>query len=293
MTYDANGGAGGPGLVTGLLAQKDYQLDATAPTHENVDGKAVVFAGWTAEKDSKIYAKGDALPATITKIDIAADTSVYAVYGYDEDGNGKPDVFDGYATLSYYANGGEGAPAAETKVLTDGKAQFTVSSAVPTRSEYKFLGWSTDKAATTAQYKAGDKLELSENGMELYAVWELNPLVKYTLSYNANGGEGAPKAQSVESRTGSGKLVVSGTVPTREGYIFCGWSRVTSGYAQYQPGDPIEIEKDVTLYALWVDKSTTPKTGDESNIALWAALAALSVMGMGAVITLGKKRREN
>lgn len=293
LTYDPNGGAGGPGLVTGLLAQKDYQLDATAPTHENVDGKAVVFAGWTAEKDSKIYAKGDALPATITKIDIAADTSVYAVYGYDEDGNGKPDVFDGYATLSYYANGGEGAPAAETKVLTDGKAQFTVSSAVPTRSEYKFLGWSTDKAATTAQYKAGDKLELSENGMELYAVWELNPLVKYTLSYNANGGEGAPKAQSVESRTGSGKLVVSGTVPTREGYIFCGWSRVTSGYAQYQPGDPIEIEKDVTLYALWVDKSTTPKTGDESNIALWAVLAALSVMGMGAVITLGKKRREN
>lgn len=56
--------------------------------------------------------------------------------------------------------------------------------------------------------------------MELYAVWEQNPLVKYTLSYNANGGEGAPKAQSVESRTGSGKLVVSGTVPTREGYIF-------------------------------------------------------------------------
>ena len=196
-------------------------------------------------------------------------------------------------TVRYDANGGTGAPAAETKVLTDGKAQFTVSSAVPTRSEYKFLGWSTDKAATTAQYKAGDKLELSENGMELYAVWELNPLVKYTLSYNANGGEGAPKAQSVESRTGSGKLVVSGTVPTREGYIFCGWSRVTSGYAQYQPGDPIEIEKDVTLYALWVDKSTTPKTGDESNIALWAALAALSVMGMGAVITLGKKRREN
>lgn len=291
LTYDANGGTEAPEAVSGLLAQKDYILSTQAPKHDAVDGKAVVFIGWTAEKDSKIYAKGETLPAAITKTDIEGDTTVYAVYGYDEDGNGKPDVTETYVTLTYAANGGEGAPASETKALSDGSAAFTVSSTAPTRSEYTFKGWST-AADGKVQYQAGDKLSLTEN-TTLYAVWELNPLVKYTITYNANGGKDAPAAQSVESRTGSGVLVLSKDVPTREGYIFCGWSQVTSGYAQFQPGDRVEIKGDVTLYALWVDKASIPKTGDESNLALWAALAALSAIGMGAAITIGKKQKEN
>lgn len=291
LTYDANGGTEAPEAVSGLLAQKDYILSTQAPKHDAVDGKAVVFIGWTAEKDSKIYAKDETLPAAITKTDIEGDTTVYAVYGYDEDGNGKPDVTETYVTLTYAANGGEGAPASETKALSDGSAAFTVSSTAPTRSEYTFKGWST-AADGKVQYQAGDKLTLTEN-TTLYAVWELNPLVKYTITYNANGGKDAPAAQSVESRTGSGVLVLSKDVPTREGYIFCGWSQVTSGYAQFQPGDRVEIKGDVTLYALWVDKASIPKTGDESNLALWAALAALSVIGMGAAITIGKKQKEN
>lgn len=291
LTYDANGGTEAPEAVSGLLAQKDYILSTQAPKHDAVDGKAVVFIGWTAEKDSKIYAKGETLPAAITKTNIEGDTTVYAVYGYDEDGNGKPDVTETYVTLTYAANGGEGAPASETKALSDGSAAFTVSSTAPTRSEYTFKGWST-AADGKVQYQAGDKLTLTEN-TTLYAVWELNPLVKYTITYNANGGKDAPAAQSVESRTGSGVLVLSKDVPTREGYIFCGWSQVTSGYAQFQPGDRVEIKGDVTLYALWVDKASIPKTGDESNLALWAALAALSVIGMGAAIIIGKKQKEN
>lgn len=291
LTYDANGGTEAPEAVSGLLAQKDYILSTQAPKHDAVDGKAVVFIGWTAEKDSKIYAKDETLPAAITKTDIAGDTTVYAVYGYDEDSNGKPDVTETYVTLTYAANGGEGAPASETKALSDGSAAFTVSSTAPTRSEYTFKGWST-AADGKVQYQAGDKLTLTEN-TTLYAVWELNPLVKYTITYNANGGKDAPAAQSVESRTGSGVLVLSKDVPTREGYIFCGWSQVTSGYAQFQPGDRVEIKGDVTLYALWVDKASIPKTGDESNLALWAALAALSVIGMGAAIIIGKKQKEN
>ena len=45
--------------------------------------------------------------------------------------------------------------------------------------------------------------------MELYAVWEQNPLVTYTITYDANGGKDAPKAQSVESRTGKGIITIT------------------------------------------------------------------------------------
>ena len=75
--------------------------------------------------------------------------------------------------------------------------------------------------------------------------------------------------------------------------VFCGWSDVKSGYAKFQPGDTVELKGDVTLYALWVKKNTSPKTGDDGNAALWATLAALSVLGMGAAVVFGRKRRHN
>ena len=42
--------------------------------------------------------------------------------------------------LHYDANGGEGAPASQTTKSSTGKATFTVSSAIPTRDGYTFLG---------------------------------------------------------------------------------------------------------------------------------------------------------
>ena len=77
-------------------------------------------------------------------------------------------------TLTYDANGGSGAPASETKqVEKDQSATFTVSAIEPTRENYTFKGWSTNKNATTAEYKGNDKITISKN-TTLYAVWEEN-----------------------------------------------------------------------------------------------------------------------
>ena len=310
IVYDPAGGTGGPGTVSGLLPQSDYRLDmGNRPTHENANSKKVVFAGWTlmtpvAESEpmayaltpETIYSKGefDKLPALLTQVNITnSNLAVQAVYGYDEDGDDKPDVLQNYVTLTYNANGGEGSPAAETKAIDEaaGLASFTVSSTAPTRAEYSFKGWSTS-ATGAVEFKAGDTLK-AEADITLYAVWEQNPLVTFTLTYDANGGTGAPAKQTVQTRSGSGKLVISSTCPTNGDMVFCGWSDVKSGYAKFQPGDTVELKGDVTLYALWVKKNTSPKTGDDGNAALWATLAALSVLGMGAAVVFGRKRRNN
>ena len=77
-------------------------------------------------------------------------------------------------TLTYNANGGSGAPGPETKKVEIGKsATFTVSATEPTRENYTFKGWSTNKNATTAEYKGGDSITINEN-TTLYAVWEAN-----------------------------------------------------------------------------------------------------------------------
>ena len=77
-------------------------------------------------------------------------------------------------TLTYDANGGSGAPGPETKKVEIGKsATFTVSATEPTRENYTFKGWSTNKNATTAEFIGGNSITISQN-TTLYAVWEEN-----------------------------------------------------------------------------------------------------------------------
>lgn len=192
-------------------------------------------------------------------------------------------------TLSYDADGGVNGPAAQASPINpeNGTAQFTVSDVVPTREEYSFKGW--QRIDDTKLYKAGDSLVLEADDT-LTAVWELNPLVKYTLTYDANGGKDAPAAQSAETRTGSAKMTISTTKPSREDYVFMGWSRYKSGGAEYGAGAAIEITGDTTLYAVWAPNNQAPKTGDDSNIGLWAALAGLSMISAGAALVIFRKK---
>ena len=68
-------------------------------------------------------------------------------------------------TLSYNANGGSNAPAAQS-----GSTSYKISSAIPNRSGYTFLGWSKSSSATTPEYRAGNTITLTGN-TTLYAVW--------------------------------------------------------------------------------------------------------------------------
>lgn len=71
------------------------------------------------------------------------------------------------------------------------------------------------------------------------------------LSYSANGGSGAPSPQTATS-VGSHTFSISGTSPTRSGYIFIGWSKSQSATTpSYQPGGTITISANTTLYAVW------------------------------------------
>lgn len=75
-------------------------------------------------------------------------------------------------TLTYDANGGVNPPAPDKqKAGTDGYADFTISSTVPTRNYSKFLGWANSASATEAQYFADDSLKLNAD-KTIFAVWE-------------------------------------------------------------------------------------------------------------------------
>lgn len=156
-------------------------------------------------------------------------------------------------TVSYNANGGSGAPASQTKTYG---SNLTLSSTKPTRTGHTFLGWSTDKNATTATYQPGG-LYTSNSGATLYAVWKINT---YTVSYDANGGSGAPGSQT---KTYGATLTLSKTKPTRTNYNFKGWSKDKSATSPtYSAGGVYTEDAAVTLYAVWELAYWAPKITD-------------------------------
>ena len=99
----------------------------------------------------------------------------------------------------------------------------------------------------------------------LTAVWNQ----EYELSYDANGGTGAPAAQSgyfgidsntADSLTDPKNETVSATVPTRDGYVFKGWKLDGT---TYQAGDQVTLTTTtpkVVLVAEWESEPVVPVT---------------------------------
>jgi len=71
----------------------------------------------------------------------------------------------------------------------------------------------------------------------------------YGISFDANGGSGAP--DSVDVKAGA-SLTIPTVEPTRTGYVFCGWStNKTASSPSYQKNDKIIITDSFTLFAVW------------------------------------------
>lgn len=71
----------------------------------------------------------------------------------------------------------------------------------------------------------------------------------YKITFNANGGSGAPGAQT---KWKDQTLTLSSTKPTRTGYTFLGWSTSsTATSATYSAGGSYTANSAATLYAVW------------------------------------------
>lgn len=156
-------------------------------------------------------------------------------------------------TISYNANGGSGAPGRQTKWKNQ---TLVLSSTKPTRTGYTFLGWSTSSGATSATYSAGGDYT-ANTAATLYAVWRA---YTYTVSYNANGGTGAPGNQT---KTYGVTLSLSTETPIRTNYNFKGWGTSASATTvSYVAGASYTNNAAITLYAIWELAYTKPRITD-------------------------------
>ena len=81
-------------------------------------------------------------------------------------------------TLTYDARGGDSAPDPQTQTLGE---TVTLSTAIPTREGYTFLGWAEGAEARFAGLKPGDTVSRQED-MTLYGVWKANDAVAKSLT---------------------------------------------------------------------------------------------------------------
>ena len=160
--------------------------------------------------------------------------------------------------LTYDTNGGKEANWTETQSTTAGYATFTVSSTVPTRDGYTFLGWADCIDATAATYHAGNSVALTKDApaKTIYAVWQKNPTIyDYTLIYDVNGGNEENRTDTKQSTDDSVDFTVSDFAPTQDGYTFLGWADTADATAPiYQAGNSVTLTKEnpvKTIYAVW------------------------------------------
>ena len=157
-------------------------------------------------------------------------------------------------TVSYNANGGSGAPSAQTKWYN---TTLALSSTKPTRTGHAFKGWATSPSGSVA-YAAGANYTANA-AVTLYAVWQADT---YTVAYNANGGSGAPSNQT---KTYGVNLTLSSTKPTRTNYNFLGWgTSASSTTVSYNAGGTYSENTGITLYAIWQLAYTNPRIADFS-----------------------------
>lgn len=111
----------------------------------------------------------------------------------------------------------------------------------------------------------------------------------YTVSYNANGGTGAPSKQT---KWKDQALTLSATKPTRTGYSFLGWSTSsTATSASYSAGASYTNNSSVTLYAVW--KANTYVVKYNANGGTGAPGNQTKTYGVALTLSTTKPTRTN
>lgn len=138
LTYHANGGAfdgqTDPYVVNDVAAGPHTLSDIAAPTHDAVEYNGqqdvpVLFIGWMTEDDHEtIYSVEDTAPDTVTSVAMDEDKAVWAAWGYDEDGNDKPDVTETQYTVTARVEGEGGSIDPTSKTVNAGEdVEFTIT----------------------------------------------------------------------------------------------------------------------------------------------------------------------
>jgi uncharacterized repeat protein (TIGR02543 family) len=172
-------------------------------------------------------------------------------------------------TVTYYSNGATSgtAPIDSSTYTMGGSVPISGNTGTLTRTGYSFIGWGISSTDTVNQYVSGNSYTVGTNNIALWARWSANT---YRVTFDANGGTGAP-SKAFDDYTTAGTAISLATRNTlaKSGYNFTGWglSAVSTPVA-----DPFTTVATIDLYAQW-------------SVANFAVTYAAGTYGSGTVPT--------
>ncbi len=282
---------------SGTLEREGYTFAGWNPAvAETVTANVTYVAQWEAGKTSARRVTLPTIPGP--DVDPAAlntghkiDVTFTVLYVGDEFrigynyGSSEKTKF----VCQYSSNHSDTAYNNHTIAISDIKAAAGRASV---NSGYQIVGWSKESNANPTTWSLNKSGTTACNkGTTIYLVAKNpNPTTKYTytLNYDANGGTGAPSADSWSTTDAAIRyhsFTVKNTIPTREGYVFKGWKAKDGSDTIYTGGTLCSVSQqgnDVvkngntwtrTLYAVWEeaapptpDKPTAPGEGNLSDL---------------------------
>ena len=242
ISYNANGGKGTPPAQT-MLHGKTLTISSQKPTRVGY-----VFQGWATSSGSSTvsYKSGKAYTFTASK-------TLYAVWK-----KCSHSYKGGICSACSYEYPLSISSHSATYVVTnsDGAKLWTRPYSNNSKNVSKAAKNSVLTITHTVKNQEGNTWYKLSNG---YWVYSNNVTRRYTISYKANGGKGAPSSQTVLK----GKsLTLSSKTPSRVGYNFKGWA-TSSGTStvSYKAGSAYKFTASKTLYAVWKVCSHSYKGG--------------------------------
>ena len=161
-----------------------------------------------------------------------------------------------YYNLYFDVNGGTDTPMIQRVPIDSESYSVTLSSEKPSRSGYKFEGWSTSRTGDV-QYMPGDTITLDRD-IILYAVWT-EKTNTYTVKFNTNGGNTIPD----KNVKWSDKVLDGIAAPTRNGREFAGWKCEDTSVTENTTYGDLAVNDtttSITLVAQW-EYITAPTGG--------------------------------
>jgi uncharacterized repeat protein (TIGR02543 family) len=222
VTFNANGSDGA--APAGQTVNAGTVI--TLPSGNGLSKTGYTFGGWNVN-------------ASGTEINYSAETAYLATGDITLYARWHPLGTVAY-TAAFDSNGGS---AAASQNIVSGTAAFRPIN--PIRTGYDFAGWYSD-SGLSAVYDFSSPVT---GNITLYAKWDI--ILRYTVTFNANGASGAvPAAQTVNVDTAI--TLPSGAGLTKAGHSFGGWSADDSGTEDvYADGASYTVTCYITLFAKW------------------------------------------
>ena len=154
--------------------------------------------------------------------------------------------------VNFDANGGSGTMSSKK---TNGSS-YVVPACTFIYENHTFNNWALNSESGDL-YNVGQTISNITADITLYATWTENEeqTKNYTVTFNANGGAGTMESQT----TNGSSFVVPECVFTKTDHEFKCWAYESKNGTTYNPGQTIvNINKNITLYALWDQEEITP-----------------------------------